>query len=63
MESIRQVRNRVMHFNPTGVSDENLRELRNFLGLLRRLGSVLLGAGWTEQPGTSMKTVGSLLEL
>jgi hypothetical protein len=52
-----------MHFNPTGVSDENLRELRNFLGLLRRLGSVLLGAGWTEQPGTSMKTVGSLLEL
>lgn len=40
LDRIRQIRNDVMHFDPDGISDEDLHVLRNFTGFLQRLQSV-----------------------
>jgi CBS domain-containing protein len=41
LDKVRQIRNEVMHFDPDGVSDEELNSLRGFTGFLQRLQSVL----------------------
>ena len=40
LEEIRQIRNDVMHFDPDGISDEQLRALRSFARFLTRLDNV-----------------------
>jgi len=41
LDKVRQIRNEVMHFDPDGVTDEELDSLRGFTGFLQRLQSVL----------------------
>lgn len=41
LDNVRQRRNEVMHFDPDGISDEDLDSLRKFTGFLQRLQSVL----------------------
>ena len=41
LDKVRQIRNEVMHFDPDGVTDEELDSLRRFTGFLQRLQSVL----------------------
>ena len=40
LEKVRKTRNEVMHFDPDGIEDKSLHELRDFVRLLRRLQSV-----------------------
>ena len=37
LENVRQIRNRVMHFEPDGLEEEDLEILRRFTDLLRKL--------------------------
>lgn len=41
LERVRHIRNEVMHFDPDGISDEDLGALRKFAAFLQRLQSVL----------------------
>jgi CBS domain-containing protein len=37
LEEVRNIRNKVMHFNPNGLASEDLNKLREFAGLLRQI--------------------------
>jgi hypothetical protein len=39
LDAIREIRNNVMHFDPEGVSDDELRKLRMFTNFLKQLQS------------------------
>jgi len=37
LDNVRQIRNRVMHFEPDGLEEDDLEVLRRFTDLLRKL--------------------------
>lgn len=43
LEEIRDIRNDVMHFDPDGISEEDLQVLRDFTLFLQSIGSIVLG--------------------
>lgn len=40
LDAIRVIRNDIMHFDPDGLTDEQNRELRDFLGLVHKMDDV-----------------------
>jgi hypothetical protein len=42
LDAIREIRNNVMHFDPEGIVDDDLRKLRTFTNFLKQLQSVLI---------------------
>jgi hypothetical protein len=37
LERVREIRNDTMHFDPDGIDDDDLKELRQFSGLLKQV--------------------------
>ena len=41
LDEVRDIRNKVMHFNPNGLAPEDMGKLREFAGLLRQIQEVI----------------------
>lgn len=41
LDEVRMIRNKVMHFNPNGLDEDDMRKLREFAGLLRQVQQLL----------------------